>query len=89
MDRLNKTKQKPLVALKSINEQLMEEERLHEALHLQADRFIIELKQVLVEQEAYYQKMLHQSDETIQTLKGAIDNLEIQLREKNKPKFIL
>lgn len=84
MERLSKTKEKSMISLRNINEQLMEEEKMHEELHLEADRFIIELKEVLKEQEAYYQKRLHQSDQTIQSLRGSIDILETQLREKEE-----
>lgn len=82
MEKINKMKEKSLTNLKCINQQLIEEEKMHEELHLEAEKFIIELREALKEQEIHYQEEQSQSKEKIQTLKDYIRQLEIQLHKK-------
>jgi len=52
-------------------------EKMHEELHLEAERFIIELKEALKEQEIYYKKIQYESNKKIQALQDLIYKLQL------------
>lgn len=72
LQKMKTEESQTLVELKNTNNRLLEEEKLHEELHQEAERFIIELKQTLREQEAHYSKKQNQQDQAIQVLENSI-----------------
>lgn len=57
---------------------LIEEiEKIHEELHLEAEKFIIELKEALKAQEIYYKEIQYKSNKKIQALQDLIYKLEL------------